>query len=234
MLLEHHERMLREASIEPAIWTQRGYKSMAVDDEPEMAEIGFGPLARGWDQFPGLLIPAWSLCSMRVWGYQYRPDKVRYDRRGRPVKYENPRNQEMRLDVAPTSQEMLEDAEFPLVVTEGAKKADCVLSDDHGFIPINLLGVGIWKTPGCMDEWDAVRDYGRREVFIAFDSDAVTKPEVQQQEIRLALYMKYRFGSARLMRIPAGPGGEKWGLDDYLSAGFSMDHLVRTSFDLED
>jgi hypothetical protein len=58
-------------------------------------------------------------------------------------------------------------------------------------------------------------DFRGREVMIAYDSDAVSKPRVQAAEERLARSLAHREAVVRMVRLPAEPG-QKVALDDYL------------------
>ena len=55
-----------------------------------------------------------------------------------------------------------------------------------------------------------------RTVYIIFDSDIATKPEVQRAESELAKALTAKGANVRCVRLPSGPRGKKVGLDDYL------------------
>ena len=74
------------------------------------------------------------------------------------------------------------------MVTEGARKADSAVS--AGLCAIDLVGVWTWRGRNGHDgltvlpDWEYVALNGR-EVFLAFDSDAMTKREVHAALERL-------------------------------------------------
>src|ERR1700690_565795 len=64
-------------------------------------------------------------------------------------------------------------------------------------------------------------DFGKvlltnRYIFIVFDSDAVSNPQVRKAEHFLAEFLRHQGAYVAVKRIPPGPNGEKVGLDDYL------------------
>lgn len=79
-----------------------------------------------------------------------------------------------------------------LWIVEGEKKADALVS--RGEVAIALLGVWNWKKDGWMlADWEAIPVMGR-EVFIAFDSDAVNNYQVRLAEVALAKALEGRGG----------------------------------------
>jgi Domain of unknown function (DUF3854) len=57
-----------------------------------------------------------------------------------------------------------------------------------------------------------------RRVFICFDSDAVSKPDVGLAERRLTNFLRQHGAWVAVIRLPAGDDGAKVGIDDYLAA----------------
>jgi len=96
-----------------------------------------------------------------------------------------------------------------------------------------LSGVDGWQgTNGqggktALPDWTDIALNGRR-VYIAFDSDAATKPSVAGALERLGYYLA-RKADVRYCYLPDGPNGTKVGLDDYLAAGGSIDALIERS-----
>src|SRR5262249_2345338 len=66
-----------------------------------------------------------------------------------------------------------------------------------------------------------------RDVFLTFDSDAMLKRAVYAALSRLREVLKQRKAHVRLVYLPAGEGGAKTGLDDFLAAGHGVDDLLR-------
>jgi hypothetical protein len=171
-----------ESHISPEVVAARGYTT--VDDPEELREMGFAEYQL---KAPALAIPIFD-----VWGefrfHRIRPDDPRPDRgnRNKVVKYEQPPNTPLMIDVSPAALEGLRDTSRKLWVVEGEKKSDALVS--QGECAIALLGVWAWKRDGYpLPDWDQIPMIGR-EVRILFDSDTADKVEV-----RHALYSLSRF-----------------------------------------
>ena len=161
-------------------------------------------------------------------GYaRLKPDRPRpAGESGRAVKYESPKGQPNRAYFPPgTRGAGLADPAVPLVITEGEKKS--LRADQDGFPCVGLVGVYAWQvrrpagnkvTPRALiPDLQAVAWDGRR-VFVAFDSDLADNPNVAWAEFHLAKALTRAGAVVRAVRLPAGPGGSKVGLDDYLIA----------------
>ena len=136
-LSEKHKKMLTEESgIPEEVIGARGYRT--VDKKAELETRGFSKIQRN---VPGLLIPVYSPCG-EIATYQYRPDEPRI-KDGKPIKYETPTGTRMVLDVYPFAREMLGDPSVPLLITEGIKKGDALVS--RGLCAMALLGVWNWR-----------------------------------------------------------------------------------------
>jgi putative DNA primase/helicase len=99
-----------------------------------------------------------------------------------------------------------------------------------------LLGVWNWRGTNehggkvALPDWESIA-LNDRVVYIAFDSDVMTKPPVAQALERLKAFLESRRSHVQLVYLPAGPEGEKVGLDDYLAAGHSVDDLFALATD---
>jgi len=210
-LCEAHRRQLEEGSgLAPEVIAERGYRSV---DRAELRRLGFAPSQLR----PGLLLPLWApdgsqpLCVLR-------PDNPRLDAEGKPLKYEIPKGQPMRLDCPPRCQPKLKDPSLPLWITEGQKKADALAS--HGLCAVALLGV--WNFKGrnslggtvLLADWDYIALDGRA-VHLVFDSDVLEKPSVRQALDRLAEHLQRKKAHVSIVYLPS-PNGQKVGVDDYL------------------
>lgn len=111
------------------------------------------------------------------------------------------------------------DVSKSIVVTEGEAKALCAAS--RGVPTIALGGVFSFMSrsqDGLLPELESVT-WRDRDVYLVFDSDAATNPQVMAAEGRLADELQRARGAKlRIVRLPAGDGGGKVGLDDYLQA----------------
>jgi len=75
--------------------------------------------------------------------HQTRPDHPRRKAEGKAIKYETPHQARMALDVPPAVRPLLGNPALPLVVTEGARKADSGAS--IGLCCIAVAGVWNWR-----------------------------------------------------------------------------------------
>lgn len=161
-------------------------------------------------------------------GYvRVKPDRPR-TRDGKVYKYESPRGHPNRAYLPPATRAALTDPAVPLILTEGEKKS--AKADQDGFACVGLVGVYGWqkKRPVGPDgrkrgprelipDLTAVAWAGRR-VYVVFDSDIAEKPPVRRAEWHLSGVLRAAGADVRAVRLPAGPGGGKVGLDDFLVA----------------
>jgi hypothetical protein len=147
---------------------------------------------------------------------------------GKPAKYLSPKAANVRVYFPPRTREKLSDVAVPLVLTEGEKK--CAKADQEGFACVGLVGVDCWSAPRgkgldgkkvgrrVLHPDLAAISWVGREVTIVFDSDAAGKSQVRRAEKQLADALHRVGAKPKVIRLPAGPGGVKCGLDDYLLA----------------
>src|SRR5918994_2828422 len=215
--------LFEESGVGARVAVRRGYRT--VTTKAELERFGFG---RSQRNVPALLIPIYGPTGEVVL-YQSRPDSPRIDRRGRPVKYETPTGAGMALDVHPLCRESLADPGVLLVVTEGIKKGDALVS--RGLSAVALIGVWNWRGTNehggktALAEWEFVALNGRK-VYIVFDSDVIEKREVHAALCRLKVFLEHRGARVRLIYLPAGEGGVKQGVDDYLASGHAVSELL--------
>jgi hypothetical protein len=185
---EHRNMLVEESGISEVVIEARGYRS--VDKKVDLKQLGFSDKQCNT---PGMLLPIHSP-SGNIATYQFRPDQPRIED-GKPVKYETPVGTSMKLDVHPFAREMLGDPSTPLLVTEGVKKGDALVS--RGLCAVALLGVWNWRGRNAnggltaLPEWEYVALNGRR-AHIVFDSDIVLKPEVYAAMLRLKTFLEGR------------------------------------------
>ncbi len=227
-LLHRHQEMLAASAVTQEVAGARGYRSIAV--KADLERLGFGRAQR---RVPGLLIPIHNVAG-EIETYQYRPDEPRMNDKGKAVKYETKTGSRMVLDVPANARPDIGDPSIPLFITEGAKKADAAVS--KRLCCVALLGV--WNFRGtntlggkvALPDWESVA-LNDRAVYIVFDSDVATKSAVAKAMRRLKGFLDNRGAKTRIVYLPAGSGGEKVGLDDYLAAGHGVDDLMRISSD---
>ena len=175
-LFDQHQAKLASSAIDIEVARERGY--VTADTKAQLERYGFSPAQR---RVPALIIPLHDVFG-ELAGYQLRADEPRM-LDGRSMKYESRLGQKMVLDVPPRVHPHLGDPSRALVVTEGPLKADSLVS--AGFDAIALLGVWGWR--GMNDEggkvalaaWEQVALNGR-QVYVAFDSDVMLKPQVHE------------------------------------------------------
>lgn len=222
-LTHAHERLLRESKIAPQVARQRGYKSLS--DTAQLAAYGFS----GVQARPGLLVPVHRVDPEEPPLHQLRPDKPRLVD-GKPIKYETPAGEAIDLDVHPSIRRRVHNPANPLWITEGVRKADAAIS--AGLTCIALLGVWNWQRGGVpLDAWKAILLDGR-DVFVAFDSDAMTKREVGAALDKLGGFLLGEGARVTRVYLPPGEDGSKVGLDDYLAAGHSVTELLKLAHGL--
>lgn len=156
------------------------------------------------------------------------PDTPRL-REGKPVKYETPVGQRNGLDVPPGVGPLLGDPTVPLWVTEGVKKADAAAV--AGLCCVALPGVWSWRGSNdkggkvAIPDWHDVALNGRR-VVLAFDSDVIVKRPVRTALDALAGYLASKGAAVEYLHLPHDDEA-KTGLDDYLTAGHSVEEMHR-------
>jgi hypothetical protein len=215
-LSEAHQNMLfEESGISPEVAAERGYYTARRRSEvPDVF--------KDYQRKPGLVVPMFSPDGETV-GYQLRPNKPR---KGGP-KYETPSGISPVVDVHPR---MLEEARHgygPLLITEGAKTGDAATS--RGIPTVVLAGVWMFCVPKVRPYrlkpcFDHIRLMGR-EVFVAFDSDCMSKTGVQDALAALVAALEERGAAVKVIYLPDAPDGSKQGIDDYLAAGGTVKEM---------
>lgn len=109
------------------------------------------------------------------------------------------------------------DKEVPLLITEGELKSACATK--HGLPTIGLGGVWCFQSTKARQpllegfDWFA---WQGRTVYIVFDSDAATNPDIVAAEARLARRLIDRGATVMVARMPSDDETKKVGLDDYI------------------
>ena len=214
-LRAEHLAEFRASGISGEIIAKAGIRSVSADEANRMLNRD------GQGEFPG---DGWAIpfddpesppCYWRV-----KPDEPR-KRDDHTIKYESPRGSSNRAYFPPGFDNS---RGMQIVITEGEKKALCAIS--RGMNCMGLTGVWNWQKPRKRS--DAGRAYGKREliddlsainwrkrgVIICFDSDAAENHSVELAQQRLAEMLKNLGANVKIARLPAGPEGQKLGLDD--------------------
>ncbi len=215
-LSDSHRRMLfEESGIDPGVARERGYRTARSQSEvPETF--------KDYQRKPGLVVPMFSPDGETV-GYQLRPDKPR---KGGP-KYISPGGISPVVDVHPSMLEEARSGDGPLLITEGAKTGDAATS--RGMCTAVLAGAWMWCVPKVKPYrlkpcFDHVRLKGR-DVFVAFDSDCMTKAGVQDALAALVGALEARGAVVKVIYLPDASDGSKQGIDDYLVGGGTIKEM---------
>lgn len=138
------------------------------------------------------------------------------DRAGHTVKYLQRPKSGAHLYRPPQAAQILPDPTVPLAWTEGEKKA--AKACQEGLPCLGLGGLWNWLTDGQpIAGLDTIAHVEREEMLYP-DSDVWSRPELLKAVYALGKELEARGAIVRIAILPAGPHGEKWGLDDYLVA----------------
>jgi hypothetical protein len=220
-LLPEHAALIAASAISSEVASARGYRS--ATSEKELADLGFSKAQR----LPGLVFPVRDVNGSIAF-YQLRPDQPRLAKNGKAIKYETPYGAALVVDVPPAARGDIKDPATALYITEGARKADSAVS--RGLCCVSLNGVYGWRGTNkktgktVLACWESIALNGR-PVYICFDSDVTTKPEVAEALGRLRKFLESKGARVTIITLPAGPGGCKVGLDDFFAAGHGVEEL---------
>jgi hypothetical protein len=222
---DHYRHLTNGSGISEEVIKERGYRSVSA--KPDLEKLGF---ATSQLRVPGMLIPLWSVDGQEG-GYQFRPDHPRNSNRGRPIKYESPKGSSNRLDCPPRCQKMLGNPQVPLWITEGSKKADALASNGACAVSVS----GVWGFKGknqfggitFLADWDYIA-VKNRIVYLAFDSDIVSKDPVRKALEHIAEHLKRKGAFIKIIQLPQLEGQDKTGIDDYLLR-YSIEDIEKLS-----
>ena len=226
-LSPHHYAMLHEESaIAPEVIAARGYRTMTSG--AALATLGFAGYQR---RAPALVLPVHDVHGTVVLS-QIRPDHPR----GTSARSSS----SMRRRTVPKCASISTHCtasdsrapEIPLIITEGLRKADSLVSaslSEHRICVWGLIGVHGWMREGKpLPDWRAVALKGRR-VVVVFDSDAAETPEVAKARASLAQYLADQGAHVQLVDLPPLATG-KCGADDFLLT-HTLDDLLALAQD---
>lgn len=115
-------------------------------------------------------------------------------------------------------QKIAVDVCMPILLLEGELKA--IKATQEGYNAIGTSGVWNWRKREDDDTSRAIDDlnlfnWKGRIVYICFDSDAATNPNVRAAELALAKELFSRGADPRIVRLPNLPNQAKTGFDDF-------------------
>lgn len=217
-------------AINPDVIAERGYFTQG---EASSLIAGIRDLGVDWKVrkgTAGMVIPVYGPGG-KLTSAQLRLDNPQANDKGKSLRYLNPTGIPNKLDVHPRNTEHIRDLSRRLWITEGVKKGDALTS--HGEVVVTISGVFTWRDKmGTLGEWEEIplRD---REVIICFDSDTRLNRNVQLAMKRLGHWLKSKRANVRYLITPDVEGLDKTGVDDYLSAGGSVEDLLKLASDEE-
>ena len=126
---------------------------------------------------------------------------------------------------------IIRDLSIPIIITEGAKKAACLLS--NGYAAISIPGVSTCRKKGRLHK--LIKEFSGfgRTFYLCFDNDVVTKRPVQLALTNLARDLSATGSKVMVISIPQG---EAKGVDDYIVANSyeSFERLVAEAKTIEE
>lgn len=231
---EKHRADLTASGIALQVAQARQYATVSKESHAAMyLENGWKNLASQLENGDALEVPLWTVNGTTLFP-QLKPDAprpVRGQHKDVVPKYVTPNDEGLRVDVNPLIRERIGGRE-PLWITEGCKKADSAVS--RRLCCVALLGVFGWRGRNklggvtVLADWESV-NLKERDVFLCFDSDAVTKPQVKAAQRRLATFLTSKGARVHIVTLRPGPNGAKTGLDDHFVRGGDVKGLVALS-----
>lgn len=178
---------------------------------------------RMWNR-PDDLVPCWAVSGVdpiddtpTIQGVQVKPNNPYKDSTGRIVKYLTAKNSEtspLFLDNGSGYwQSKINNIFEPIIITEGAKKAGSLLSNDY--CAVSIPGVATCRKKGRLHQnLELFAKVGRR-FYLCFDNDILYKEPVQKALIGLARELSANGSKVCIIQLPEG---DAKGVDDYLVA----------------
>ncbi len=232
-LADNHYHMLHvESAISDNVIKARG--AFTITSTQEAADLGFTAQQAHTitPEYPALIIPFYNPDGSLA-TYCMRPDNPRSidNKKKRKLsdgtypqtvfKYEMIKGGSNVLDTHPLVVPHLADPKQPLFFTEGAKKADCLIS--NGYHAINLNGVWGWRGTNKAQGKTALAGFddialNGRTCYLIFDADVRTNENLKQAVRRFRSYLISKGANVVPLLLPPTAGG-KTGIDDYFAAG---------------
>jgi len=134
------------------------------------------------------------------------------------------------LYVHPSQRRLIDDLRVPVIFVEGIKKALSVVtaarSAGEEVLVVAISGVWNWLSDGkpISDMFDIPVE--GREVYICFDSDVFSNPDVSDAGRRFAGHLLRRDAVVYLSYLPDQADGSKTGADDFLARGHTYRELI--------
>ena len=241
---------LATSGISDLVRDGRGYKILSAASETEAASLAKqlganlrraqGKRLRNALLGNEVLVMPWFLAgdASQPSATQFRCSDPEVDGDGRALKYEFVEGSHVPLGQHPWMPvEWLADASVPLLLAEGLLKADSALTawlaaenaarpeqvrDEARVAILSFAGIGNW---GDNPEWAQIALRGR-QVWIGFDADVTSNPQVRRMANRLWGFLTRRGASPKLLDIAQVASSSKDGIDDYLGKGGTWQGLL--------
>lgn len=217
LLLDQHIQHLRTSELNDEMIAAMNCESVTAD---QVARLLNWP--HQWTS-GGIVFPYPNVsnhCQIRFDIPQAMQEK---DRKPRKIRYLKPKGSSNHAYILKSVQEVLNNAEVTLCITEGEKKAAKLTQE--GFHTVGISGVWSWLTTTegeegkrqkgvLLPELQRISWNGRR-VYLIWDSDAIDKPNVMKAGERLRATLSRRGAQVYLVPLP-GTSEKKYGADDFL------------------
>lgn len=230
LLDEHRDVLENRSMISPDIIESRGYYSLTKSQILSLVQQEIispaSMRAEGW-----MGIPLW-----RPDGNKHGEIIRLFDGDPDVFKYVWPTGLRLCLDVHPDNLQYLLDPDVDVVITEGVKKSDAILSaarrEGKKLVVLAANGCEGWKTKVAGGSSVASPDFldiawEDRRVYVNSDSDYSTNNRVSSGWNGCASYISSKTGEHRTFLVVTPPRGvEKQGADDWLAGGKTLDDLL--------
>lgn len=217
---------------EPTIIKQHQWTPMTREDA---AKLGVAPA------FAGFKIPYFDIAGkpLKFWRYRYMEDtRAGFTKvaNAKPLRYIQPAHTGTELYLSPIVdwKATAADPNVDLWITEGELKSACACL--FGFATIGLGGVWCFKSTRnaqMLVEAFGAFNWDRRRVYVCYDSDASSNPQVLKAETVLCHELSLLGACPAVVRLPSKADGHKNGMDDYLVeyGGSSLEVLRQQATD---
>lgn len=228
LLPEHEHTLVVESGISVDIVRDRGYYSLTREMVVNLIQLEVihpvALLADSWMGIPIVRPDGVVHCEvLRVFGSDVK------------AKYIWPTGVGNCLDINPAALSDILDGDVSIIITEGVKKADAILTAARaeGYRCVVLAVNGCWGWKASTDSGSiALPDFmdiplSERRVFVVSDSDFRTNDNVRSGWTSCAQYLSSKTGEHRTYLVVVPPDGlEKQGADDYLARGNTLASLL--------
>jgi hypothetical protein len=216
------EGYLLDRGIRRETWEAAGVELIETPEPGLVRErLGFDRLGQNGNiaSAPGLWFPCrGGAGKIRFWGFRPIPELRNGD--GEHVKFLRSKGSGTYPFIGPKTLEVLNKANKPLILTEGAVKALAI--EQAGGFALGLTGCWFARSKNgensedayAMPEWEGEIIWQGRSVFLALDADLETNPSVRIALFANLLALRKAGAVPRLLRWNLSEGK---GIDDYLA-----------------